>query len=714
MDMEAIEDHPVMELPQLEWLLRLAAYLDDTKISNRLSSIMGDEPTEADITSLWKRLFQKGEQEFREIQRRRPHGAPLQDRSLPVIKVFAPRAFEFWDQDRKQKLLAWALSTTARRNHPKTAAYLLQLGADPNGDLSPFFSSLYFAVFHGNLEITRLLLDAGASVNPPNLSFGIPLLAAAQRNHPELVRVLLAAGADINARDTRGMTPMLGAVSVDSVAAAHELLKHGPELNQCIGGLPELAWAIHFGRETLVQDLLDAGADPLRVSLFRYCVGHSRVGIMKKLFLYNLNLNEKDKYGNTPLHYIGKHTTVETVKLLVRRGFRVNALSDEGITPLAAALLAKNFEVARYLVLETGADVNTGLKSRHGSSLHIACVTPGVRGLEMVKFLVDHGAFINDDSAERTRTPFHTVCMEHQGPEPEWRSILQYLLDRPDFDVDARGAWGSSNLSIVCLLDLGLDVVKKLIERGAQVDVADEMGRQPIHAATHHDLAYLECLVQAGASLDAKDLMGRNILHMAVSNGRLEVVKYILKHNKDFVNEVDIDGWTPLLWAVHGDEKLGAGDIDAEPHAIVEELLRCGASRLIVGKGLDRNWTALKLARYHDLDDEIIQLVTPTTEELGTLDDKARESWAYSTKNDKEVAEWHPGWYCDGCLLGIYGTYYECNTCRNFAFCFKCYMSKKATHADHDFNEHRENSDNADDGESSDDSEMLVEPYDSD
>ncbi|KAK4176016.1 ankyrin repeat-containing domain protein, partial [Triangularia setosa] len=116
--------------------------------------------------------------------------------------------------------------------------------------------------------------------------------------------------------------------------------------------------------------------------------------IMKILFLFNLNLDETDRSGRTALHFVGSDTMVETVKLLVGRGFHVNTLDDEGISSLPKALLHKILQVSRYLVLEAGADVNAGIRNPHGSPFRIACIMPGI-SLDMIKLLVEHGANIN-------------------------------------------------------------------------------------------------------------------------------------------------------------------------------------------------------------------------------------------------------------------------------------------------------------------------------
>ncbi len=51
----------------------------------------------------------------------------------------------------------------------------------------------------------------------------------------------------------------------------------------------------------------------------------------------------------------------------------------------------------------------------------------------------------------------------------------------------------------------------------------------------------------------AKDNFGRTALHYSVISGSLELVKLLLASNEDYqINEIDIDGYTPLSYFLKG------------------------------------------------------------------------------------------------------------------------------------------------------------------
>ena len=79
------------------------------------------------------------------------------------------------------------------------------------------FTALHFAAFFGKAEAARMLLEHGASVDvyTRNAFANQPLHAAAAGRHLEVSRVLIAAGADVNAAQHGGYTPL------------HEAAQHG-------------------------------------------------------------------------------------------------------------------------------------------------------------------------------------------------------------------------------------------------------------------------------------------------------------------------------------------------------------------------------------------------------------------------------------------------------------------------------------------------------
>ena len=77
---------------------------------------------------------------------------------------------------------------------------------------------------------------------------------------------------------------------------------------------------------------------------------------IKYLIERGADVNAKEEYGNTPLHWASIENHIELAKLLIERGADVNAKRNDGETPLHQASWKNRIETAK-LLLERGADL---------------------------------------------------------------------------------------------------------------------------------------------------------------------------------------------------------------------------------------------------------------------------------------------------------------------------------------------------------------------
>jgi truncated hemoglobin YjbI/ankyrin repeat protein len=191
---------------------------------------------------------------------------------------------------------------------------------DPACDVAKI-TPLMHAVFAGQLEVARLLLQRGATVGLHSVRL---IRAAANSGHEALTDLLLAHGAD---PASLGAGPW-----VMSPAIADKLLARGANVNQEPGAWIGLCCTGNSGHKenaSLAQALLRYGADVAA----RY-------------------------KGRTALHCAAKAGFVHVVEALIEYGGDVNALSDHGQTPLdevEAAGKSIDREPVRRLLIAHGA-----------------------------------------------------------------------------------------------------------------------------------------------------------------------------------------------------------------------------------------------------------------------------------------------------------------------------------------------------------------------
>ena len=90
----------------------------------------------------------------------------------------------------------------------KKVEHLIKEGADPNTQDNNGWTPLHEVAQRNNIEILRLLLDAGANPNVPGGDENYtPLHDAVEAGHVETIELLIERGADKKLRDKNGRIP---------------------------------------------------------------------------------------------------------------------------------------------------------------------------------------------------------------------------------------------------------------------------------------------------------------------------------------------------------------------------------------------------------------------------------------------------------------------------------------------------------------------------
>lgn len=245
----------------------------------------------------------------------------------------------------------------------------LKAGIDVNALDNGDNSALIWASWNGREpEIIKALIAAGADVNQVDAE-GYTSLMWILANNPELesVQALLEAGADPNLRGSweDNYSLPIAFRSVCSTEIILALIAAGADVNavssQYAHPLFNALW-LDYGAE-VVEALLAAGADP-HVDSFNetplmHAVGSpqkDQVTIIKILLAEGVNINARDNYGQTALHWAASSSEdPEVLHLLIEAGAHLDVRSIHGETPLMYATRNVHPEMVGIL-LEAGAD----------------------------------------------------------------------------------------------------------------------------------------------------------------------------------------------------------------------------------------------------------------------------------------------------------------------------------------------------------------------
>ena len=108
------------------------------------------------------------------------------------------------------------------------------------------------------------------------------------------------------------------------------------------------------------------------------------------------------------------------------------------------------------------------------------------------------------------------------------------------------------------------EVIRVLIDHGANVDQGTDRGTRPLHAAAQQGhLAIVEMLLSAKAEVSAKDESGQTPLHLACRYKRGRIVSELIRSGAD-TDWIDSQGRSPLHWAA------GLGQLKAVKQLVSE------------------------------------------------------------------------------------------------------------------------------------------------
>jgi ankyrin repeat protein len=449
---------------------------------------------------------------------------------------------------------------------PRGLVILCGLGVFALGSFAAS-SEVADAVQVRNIDALRALIQKKADVNAPQLDGSTALHWAAQWNNPEAVDLLIRAGAKVNAPNRDGATPMFLAALNGSSAMIEKLLSAGVDANAPVlsHGETALMFASRSGRRDAVQLLLDRGAqvdasENLRgTTALMWAAEQNHSDIIRLLVEHHALVNVvsavikpprrrglgfanpnapgeiPSKGGLTALLFAVREGAFDSVKVLVAAGAQVNQPSVEGSSPLLVAVQNGFYGVARFLI-EQGADINLA-NTKGWTPLYLAVKNrdqettaipgPSTEGvLEFIQFLLEHKA---DPNAQiKADTEIHqgmtAAWLKEAGATPLLRAaicgdltVVKMLLDRgadpliPTLDhttplMAASGVGWADGLLREYSEDETLEVVKLLVERGSDINLANDHGITALHGAGYKGAnKVVQFLVDRGANLAAQD-----------------------------------------------------------------------------------------------------------------------------------------------------------------------------------------------------------------
>ena len=407
------------------------------------------------------------------------------------------------------------LADAVEQRDSATVRRLLARGVDVNAAQVDGMTALHWAVYQDEVATVRVLLKARADARAKNRYGVAPLSLACSNGNADIVSRLLDSGADPNTMLRGGETALMTAARTGRLRSVKLLIGRRARVDaREQHGQTALRWAAAEGHVGVVQALLDAEAD----------------------FATPL------KSGFTPYFFAVREGNLDVVRALLKAGVDVNSVMNpsrasakrpqRGTSGLTLAVENGHFALA-VMLLQQGADPND---QRSGfSPLHIltwvrkpnrgdgADGDPPPRGsgrlnsLQMVRALVAHGADVNlrlkRGKSGRGRlnrkgaTPFLLAC---KTADLRLLQLLRELgahaqLGNVDHCTPLMAASGIGTLAPgeeAGTEAEAVQVIRLLLDLGADVNAVDENGETAMHGAAYKSLPdVVQILADNGAKI---------------------------------------------------------------------------------------------------------------------------------------------------------------------------------------------------------------------
>lgn len=579
------------------------------------------------------------------------------------------------DVEKRDSAGRTALMHASKSRDRALVKWLLMHGANANSVDDEGRTPLFYATEAGRLDTVEELLQW-----EPNLMLIAPkeegkslLQVAFEAGNNQLVKRLLETGADPELELDSHYTLINLATNAGNAEVVEMLIEHKANVDRAdrFGWTP-LCDVVGFTPNAKITRLLvDAGANVGHTlensgrNLMHLAMGEADQAdpeIIRILFEFPraIDIDQGDNLGFTPL-FAGQKP--EAVRLLLRAGANFNVQSSQGITPLIHAILSEAPpETVDLYLSQPRLDLAVCSKSV-GTALHMACRTLNV---DAVKKLVAHGADVNRQAPVIGSSPLISACVpmnkvsaEQLGSVDEIVSVL--LGAGADVNAVAAGARDPFCTALSAAAFWARpSAVTMLLRHGADAGTRDRFGRQAIHFAAANGAANLRAVLRAHqGSVAVADSFGKTALHWAAQLGRLQALEVLLSavdrgERLRCVNEPDVDGWTPLCWAmrifaIEWRSVMGKGSGPTDFKGVVQYLLDNGADPLVrcrVGKGeAEETFTLLQLAHLHNVDDGIMAVVRDSLNGRMGASAAQSETEEAATKQYTRCTS-----YCDVCL----------------------------------------------------------------
>lgn len=369
-------------------------------------------------------------------------------------------------------------------------------------------NQLVQAVFNGELDIVKLLLDNGTN---PNILYSVikdnetigktTLMHIAIAGRENDIFKLLLSSKDININQ-------LGLVSLKE-----NNINNYKEITP-------LAYAFYLNHIDMAEVLLEKGADPNKYPAVFFASNENALNLLKK---YRADMNILNDNESRPLFEAVKANKSQLVSLLIKNGADINKPDGSNNTLLYTAISLGYFDMARFLI-DNGADINSHSGKDKITPLMAALARPD-HDAGFLRYILFKGADIYRRDAGKRTPLFYVYQYTDAISMANVKESISILMENKA-DINAKDSNGNTILHIK-----PQDYYQIYSSYKPDINIQNIDGDTPLHIAAAKD--NVKSILTGSPDRKLKNKKGMTALDIAKANHFDNTTAYLELSDKE-------------------------------------------------------------------------------------------------------------------------------------------------------------------------------------
>ncbi|MCC8406783.1 MAG: ankyrin repeat domain-containing protein [Rickettsia endosymbiont of Sceptobius lativentris] len=254
--------------------------------------------------------------------------------------------------------------------HDSINIYVHPLSIDLNAKNNNSDTLIHLAARNGYKGIIKLLHNYNAELNILDFHGNTAINIAVQENHQDIIIYLLSVGVNPSTPNRYGHPPLYYAIQKEQKSIELMLLKNG--VNNILRPIDQnhflLFKAIVENNHIEVMNILDNEESNINTkeiysyTPLHFAANYGNYFIVALLLSYGANPNIQNNNGETTLHFAAMNGCVRTIECLIKSGAVIDSFDKFERTPLELAINSENTDAVK-LFLQYEATIGNALRS---------------------------------------------------------------------------------------------------------------------------------------------------------------------------------------------------------------------------------------------------------------------------------------------------------------------------------------------------------------